>query len=231
MNIESAISAARAAEEALEQASLDVIEAKRELKRVTDAYWARPRETRGPLMQTVFPIQRELQRMQRDEGVARDALKMARTALAKLRDQAVLDAEQAQHKRESDDLETIERERDEWIARAQTTLWRSWLSACSSRPWSATNVYCNDDPNDKTAMGVRVPSTYGRRYPVLVEGMSRAGYGVASFRSHGLVRDDWMRQTVKNFPLSYLDRQAIDYYTAESQGPSDKHRAMPWLYE
>jgi len=107
--------------------------------------------------------------------------------------------------------EEAERERVEWRANARAAIWWAHVHAASARRWSPGG-FCNDSVDDLDHKGVRVPSTYGRRYQLIMQELDAAPggkYTVGAFRARGYVRDDFVRAAVMNSDLPRIDEQAI----------------------
>jgi hypothetical protein len=161
------------------------------------------------------------------EAAARAAEEVVRARSVVARLQAERDASVKEIQRHA--VEEAERERVEWRAHARAAIWWAHVHAASARRWSPGG-FCNDSVDDLDCQGKRVPSTYGRRYQLIMDELDRAPGGKylpGAFRARGYDRNDFVREAVKHGELPRVDVQAINAYLnvqrkKENEGLTDE---------
>lgn len=124
------------------------------------------------------------------------------------------------------------RERQQWFREADNFIFHAHINAARARRWNGADNHCNDSVDDlyHKERGV-VPSTYGRRQPLIMAELDRKGFTALSFRNMGVDRNDYVRGAVARMALPFIDVDNINAYKRRMvpSVPKPSSMAMPWL--
>ena len=141
-----------------------------------------------------------------------------------------------EYERETALLEAVrrreaEKRRDLWFQAADAAIFQAHIKAARTKRWNADSLYCKDSVSDlHHTTRLEVPSTYGRRYPLIMTELTSKAFTKEAFEEMGVSRDTFTRGSVVRQALPYMDVDSIEGYLRRQPKPTATEvTSMPWL--